>query len=315
MGLNIKTFIYSLINIDTHGGKKFMKQNNRKKVFLSLLIAMAFILPTGSVLGAVGEADANEGPSSTPTMADPINAGLTADGRNPYQSLGNCIVDICGINLLPMMPVGEYDITVELEKICGTLPFDCDVKLFLDVYKLDPLPNEEIYCTDFEDPADIYNNWDSIDDTSDSTSGPGGIDTFTWTDKRSHSPTHSFRCTQFDDHYMGNQLDYLETHLENVPDGSGGYLYDEIELQFWHYCDGELVDGGGSGLIPEDYGEVEVSFNYGGTWNTWGEIYTETEDEDENLVWLPESLNVSGVSSTPEIWYRWKWITGPTIQN
>ena len=110
------------------------------------------------------------------------------------------------------------------------------------------IPLEEIYCTDFESEADIYNNWDSVDDTTDFTSGSGGIDTWTRSSRRSHSASHSFHCTQFDDRYMGNQLDYLTTSFENTEE------YEDIEITFWIWCEGEIVDVGDICGVPKDYG-------------------------------------------------------------
>ena len=271
------------------------------------MIAMAFLL--SSFPATLGDVEA--GDKQIPQI---LEFGI--DGKSTIQSLGPCQVGIGGINLLSHMPEGEYDICVNVTKHCTT-PMDCDVKFFVDVFKLDDLPWEELYCTDFEDPADIYNNWDSVDDTTDSTSGPGGIDTWTWTDQRSHSPSHSFRCTQFDDHYMGNQLDYLEVTVQN-DDGDGG-SYDLMKLDFWYWVEGEMVDGGGAGDILEDYGQIQVSLDGGTSWLTWSQAYWDSEGE-----WLNDGLDdpderylpsISGISAIPELIFRFRWISGPTIQN
>jgi PKD repeat protein len=259
-----------------------------KNVVLSLLISMVFILSSASVVfGDVKKAE---------------SATLNEDKWtvNSPSSSGSCLCDIGSISLNPHMPQGTYNITLTLIKCCS---MTCDVKLFCDVFKLDLLPDKVIYCTDFEDPADIYNNWETIDGNG----GPGGIDTFTRSNKKSHSSTHSFRCTQFGDHYMDNQLDYLEFHLDN----SEGY--DEINLEFWHWCEGEIIDG-----TPHDYGEVLFSLDYGGSWHTWGEYYYDTEGEWELIGDANEdtgALGVTGVSNIPEIWYRFKWVSDPSIQN
>lgn len=298
------------------------KQKNIKEILISLLIAATFILASTSVVWA-GESGASDVQDVVKNIGEITPLGFndataidldeveTPSGpvelleisQSPLQV---CEVWISDINLLPAMPVDCYDLAIDLSKCAiggGPCLIDCEVKAFLDIFRMDPIPNEKIICTDFEDVAEIYNNWDSVDDTTDSTSGPGGIDTFTWTDKRSHSPSHSFRCTQFDDHYLGNQLDYLTTSFENIEG------YEEIEIQFWQWCEGELVDGGGAGDILEDYGYVECSLD-GGPWTDWGEYYWDTEGE-----WELISLNITGVTTVSTIDVRFVWTTGPTIQN
>jgi hypothetical protein len=297
---------------------------------------MAFLMP---IAAATTEEPENEAGAYGTTNIDFIQQSF---GETNLKDLGKdivslaCDVDIIDINLKSMMPVGIYEICVELDLLGGTCPPACDVKLFLDVYKESPLPNEEMYCTDFEDVADIYNNWESIDGPSGDGSSPGGgIDTFTWSNKRSHSPTYSMRCTQFDDHYLGNQVDYLTTHVENPLDTVGTPMYDEMEIQFFHWMEGEEVDNGDGTFTPYDWGIFEYSFN-NVDWLTvpcfqvsdWdamlgadmGQIWTDTEDENPNsgtyeqIIWLRETGNITTAGET-DVYFRFHWETGPTIQN
>jgi hypothetical protein len=288
------------------------------KICFAILVALSFILPAGSILATNGQ-DQKAG-----TMQ------IDQFGSFGQGALTDCEISISDINLLGQMAPGPHQITVELFKHCFVTPEpDCCVKLFLDVYKLDPLPNEQIYCTDFEDPGDIYNHWETYDGVNpdgDGTGGVGGIDTFCWSDARSHSPTHSYRCTQFADHYLGNQYDFLETSIENPedPDNPGTYLYDEIEVQFWHWMEGELLedagDPSGSG-VAEDYGELYYTTNPALPMSAWTQVpdtttWTDTEDEDTgDIIWMLESGNVSGTSSIDELWFRWVWKSGPVVQH
>jgi len=187
-----------------------MKNKKIYKIGLSLLIAIAFLLPTGSMAN-VGDPEAGDGQKYSVTEENgQIISPLAWFNSKIY------LTDMT--SLMGVMAEGCYDLTVEIVKENDTDPpvEDCDIKLFLDIWKHDAAPNIELYCTDFEDPWDIYNNWDSIDagTTGSGDPGNGAVDTFTLTDVRSHSPSYSFRCTIFDDHYMGNQEDYLQTYVD-----------------------------------------------------------------------------------------------------
>lgn len=157
---------------------------------------------------------------------------------------------------------------------------------------------EEIYCSDFEDPYDIYNNWQTVDG--------GGEPPDTWTLKYS-GYTHYFHCTQFDV-YLPSQLDYLVLNMG----GSGLDIsgYNEVELCFDHWCEGEYA---------WDVGYVEISFdgfitpgiqispNYYKTVE-WEEecITIDTEGEDALFIrWVWQS--------DPSIGYRGWYIDNPCI--
>ena len=92
-----------------------------------------------------------------------------------------------------------------MHALLNDIAFDCgpaEIKKFLEIYKQviipgDPDMTEEIYCTDFEEPCDIYDEWATFD-MYPTWGDNGAIDTWTWSDKRSNSPDHSFHSTSFD---------------------------------------------------------------------------------------------------------------------
>lgn len=294
-----------------------MRENNKIKIVLSLLIALAFILPAASAfVSSVEKVDARDGQKSVKNEKVGIN--------EPPESLGllaPAIVTITGINLLPNMGTGDYDINVTLQKF-GAPPQCCDVKLFCDVFKLDPLPIEQMYCTDFEDMADVMNHWDSYNLDSGPILPGGSVDTWTISYRRANSGSFSFKNTQFDDAYMGNQIDWLETKITN-PAGK----YDIITVNFSQWMKGELIDGGGFGDIPEDYGQIQYSTDHTNpsswvTVPTWQwidepadvgvytqQMYTSTDG------WEDVTGKFGGMDGVPEFWLRFYWVSGPTIQN
>jgi hypothetical protein len=229
-----------------------MKNTKILKIGLSLLIALAFILP-GNAMANGGE-EAGEGQVF---VKNDVGKSEPIYYESALQDAEVCIEEI---NLLPDMPVDCYDINITVcneNLTLAGLTLDCEIKVFMDIFKEDDIPKEEIICFDFEDTGDIYNYWDSIDDTTDGTSGPGGIDTWTRSDVRSVSPSYSFHNSQFDDHYMGNQLDYLMATIP-IPED-----YNELIVEFCSWVDGEAIDTDDDGDydIIHDYGWVEYSFD------------------------------------------------------
>jgi hypothetical protein len=166
--------------------------------------------------------------------------------------------------------------------------YDCgpaEIKKFIEIYKEwdEPEFEEEIYCTDFEEPCDIYEEWSTLDKSPDW--GPNGaIDTWTWTDKRSHSPDHSFHSTAFDT-YLMNQHDILEFNMG----GQGLSMfnesmvrYDFVDINFSHWMEGDSIVVGTTRLI-QDGGYVEYKFEGGGgdgLWHSLSETFYETTDWD-----------------------------------
>jgi hypothetical protein len=143
---------------------------------------------------------------------------------------------------------------IKIEDPCDCDMYDAEVKKFMEIYKWhDPITEDditdEIYCEDFEDPCVVHDNFDAVDANADG-------DTWILTDKRSHSPDHSFHNTQHDE-YMPNAEDYLIMDMGDPGLGPGLDVsgYDELKVEFWHWMQGDFVDP-----TILDYGWVEYSF-------------------------------------------------------
>jgi hypothetical protein len=165
--------------------------------------------------------------------------------------------------------------------------YDCgeaEIKKFLEIWKWvdepgDPDVWEEIYCTDFEEPCDIYDEWATYDLYPEW--GPNGaIDTWTWSDKRSNSPDHSFHSTSFDT-YLGNQFDILELRFDGA--GIDVSAYSDVHLTFSHWMEGDAIIVNGTTII-QDGGYVEYSFDES-TWNIvpGSEVFYDNDWTDESF--------------------------------
>jgi hypothetical protein len=285
----------------------------------------------------------------------------------PDCGLGTQIVEIClDRALFPPGTFGEcgelgitFDYLIDSARIgdtnigcvldtenVGILAIDCEcvlLKAFVDIYKMDPLPCELIYETDFEDQADIYNNWESYEgDTLDGSSPGGAIDTWRWNDYKSHSPGHSMHCSFIADSYLGNQRDdILMTCIEN--EDEDGETYESIEITWWYYVEGqednqylEWYDP----YNPLDYGVVEYSVTGSGgpfyplpiwivddwcdpeEYGHWGsEVFVESEDEDPDsptygdLIWLQAKGRIDGLTEfDTDICFQWVWNSDVCIE-
>jgi hypothetical protein len=118
------------------------------------------------------------------------------------------------------IPRGEVEDIIRYD--CGP----AEIKKFLEIYKEQEVPEitDNLYCTDFEDPCEFYDEWATFDKSPD-WGNNGAIDTWTWTDKRANSPTHSFHSTAGDT-YLMNQHDILEFNM----DTEGLYMGNETDV-------------------------------------------------------------------------------------
>jgi hypothetical protein len=170
-----------------------------------------------------------------------------------------------------------------MHAILDDVMYDCgpaEIKKFLEIYKQviipgDPDMTEEVYCTDFEEPCDIYDEWATFD-MYPTWGDNGAIDTWTWSDKRSNSPDHSFHSTSFDT-YLGNQFDILQLLPIDVSD------YYEVVFNFSHWMEGDAIDVGGVTTI-QDGGYVEFKFDA----DPWAmvpgsEVYYDNDWTDESF--------------------------------
>jgi len=295
-----------------------MKKN--MKIGISLLIAMAFLLPATSVFAddSTGTIDASNATpiAKTATTMDyefdhqPISkAKMVGDQIVPLQ-YGPCPVGVVDIDLPPAIATGCHDITITVckldhiceEQFCMEIP--AEVKKFAEIYKYhseeDPDETVEIYCTDFEDPCDIYDNWATFD--APVWGSNGGIDTWTWSSRRSNSPDHSFHNSAFDT-YLESQLDYLV--LNAGGSGLDVAAFDEVEVCFSHWAEGDVIVDGDVTII-QDAGYVEYSFD-GATWTQATEEFFDTEGAWEDECFLVDTTGESN------LFVRWVWYSDPTF--
>lgn len=236
------------------------KRKNIYKLGLSLLIALAFILPGASVLGA-GRDEASATTRPVQPMPDVIKM---SDGPVAQQ----CAVTPLGVfdpdfgPIVGPIPAGTYDLWAELQVEPGCLP-NALVKVFLEIYEKSVGTEVVLYETSFEDNFDIYNNWVQID----ADCGLGGYyDSWAWSDARASDGDHSMKNTMYDI-YKGNQDDYLEStqcfdisdqYAVNVSydiwvDGSGDWLWSTYYTAF-DFLNFEVYnDQLGEWINPDNY--------------------------------------------------------------
>jgi hypothetical protein len=203
--------------------------------------------------------------------------------RIPVDHWSDCCEDWCykweiGCDHAPPISLNIADDWIDDPCDCDMYP--AEVKKFMEIYKWhDPITEDditdEIYCEDFEDPCVVHDNFDAIDVNADG-------DTWILTDKRSHSPDHSFHNTQHDE-YMPNAHDMLEFNMGGPGlDVSG---YDELKVEFWHWMQGDFVD---PNII--DYGYVEYKTNIADPWTFADGLFY---DNDWELVTFTISVYMS----------------------
>jgi hypothetical protein len=180
--------------------------------------------------------------------------------------------------------------------------YPAEVKKFLEIYKYhsesEPSEEVEIYCEDFEDPCEIYENWATIDMPV--WGFNGAIDTWTWSSKRyCDSAGHSMHSTAFDT-YLPLQHDILELNM-----GSGGVdvsAFNEVRVCYNSWVEGDSFDPGVGPEIIQDYGEVLIELDGGGFAPVGGlELQYDSEGECVEVCF---TVDVSGASSLK---IQWVW--------
>lgn len=231
------------------------------------------------------------------------------------------IIDLYGLYIDPVTGASEmYDINQNgrYQKLpthivanvtnLGTEPI-AHADFHLQIYKEMPLPLYDYKCWDMESCFLI--SWEAYDWDGDGS-------TWYYTEKRSHSPTHSFHT----------QEDYLDTYeldahdsliLENwfhLPDtievGGLEYPVAGAYLSFWHWCEGEVTAGGDADYgIPVDYGQVFINdatgshpvtgalYDTAGAWE-WYDPYPTTDSRDTDgrdpidiSAWLGDDIKIN----------------------
>ena len=158
--------------------------------------------------------------------------------------------------------------TIDADDVKDIVAFDCGdayIKKFYEIHEWtlmnegDPVNETEIYCTDFEDPCDFYDEWATLD-IMDSTYN-GAIDTWVWSDKKSNSPTHSFHCTAGDT-YLPNQYDILQLAMDGNYIDVTAFQDEQIRIEFSHFMKGDAIEINGTTYV-QDGGQVTVDFDTG----------------------------------------------------
>jgi hypothetical protein len=173
----------------------------------------------------------------------------------------------------------------------GTQPIS-DVDFHLQIYKEQPYEPENYKCWDLESCFLI--TWDTW-------SADGDQATWYWTEKRSHSPTHSYACKpDYLDTYEANSEDYLILHdWFTIPTTVDGKTVYSATLNFSYWAEGEYTD-----YTVTDYGMVfiELATNPGyANLIPIGGPYYETNGE-----WVYEEIDLSAyIGQDIKIWFGW----------
>ncbi|RLF44172.1 MAG: hypothetical protein DRN29_08905, partial [Thermoplasmata archaeon] len=173
----------------------------------------------------------------------------------------------------------------------GTEPIS-DVDFHLQIYKEQPFEPENYLCWDLESCFLI--TWDTW-------SADGDQATWYWTEKRSHSPTHSYACKpDYLGTYEASSEDYLILHdwlkIPSIVDGKTVY---SAVLNFSYWAEGEFND-----YIVTDYGQVFVEEKtnpgYLNLIPVSGKLY------DTNGKWIYANVDLSDwIGEEIKIWFGW----------
>ena len=255
-----------------------MNKRNIKKIGLSMLIALAFILPSGAVLG-VDPIHGGPGSGASPEAGEyskedmeiyGVNKDMAMklpDGIAPQASdvmITGCVAENPEgeqINLVDGSSIPIEDCYQFYSLVENYGPDTAWIKPHLDLYELSTTPIRDLlYSTSFEDNYDIYNNWIQVD--GDCGVVGGHYDSWVISDARA-SPAEaggdfSFHSTMYDE-YKSCQDDYLET--------TSGYDFSEyeyLEVKFDIWVEGEYSYG--YYYMPFDYLDFEVKDNDQDDW-------------------------------------------------
>jgi plastocyanin len=222
------------------------------KIGLSMLIAIAFMLPSSAIL-------ADESKEAGEIL-------ITGDRPIAQDFPDDCFVQVMGLEGLEpgLHAPGCYDLIINLlaDELCQyDLP---DIKAFAEIYHIGCGEDVIMYETSFEDNFDIYNNWIQID--ADCGIIGGQYDSWTWSDARASDGDHSFKSTMYDV-YKGNQEDYLQCLKSfDISDQWG------VNVSFDIYVDGDGGDqifGWANAYTPIDYLDFEVSDDIYSAFDIW----------------------------------------------
>ena len=172
----------------------------------------------------------------------------------------------------------------------GTKPID-KADFHLQIYKEVPFEPENYKCWNLE--SCFLTTWDTW-------SADGDQARWYWTEKRSHSPTHSYACKpDYLDTYEANSEDYLILHdWFTIPTEHKNKTVHAAFLNFSYWCKGEYT-----GYTVTDYGYVfiETPTNPYPNLIPVGGPYYETDGK-----WMYEEINLSAyIGQDIKIWFGW----------
>jgi len=254
-----------------------MKRKNIRTIGLSLLIALAFILPTGAIMavspaeykgrpGSSGQPEAGEyNKQDMDAMQVNMDMALKMPGDAPQDSevgVTGAVVenpDEEQLTLVDGSIIPLEDFYKFFVEITNYGPDDTIVKPHMELYEIGTTPNRVLmYETSFEDNYDIYNHWIQVD--GDCAVTGGHYDSWVRSDARASDGDYAMHSTMYPE-YKASQDDYLEMQMYEEPcDGIYGGLdatgQDFVELKFDVWVEGEGV--GGSYYHPYDFLNVQV---------------------------------------------------------
>ena len=272
-------YIYKIIIVTNYTKKEAETSMNRKlKIGISLLVAMAFLLPTAAmanpapktyqgnepVLGEQWGSNAEDvRPEEVRTAQDEITvAGVWQDGQlvpqSPGETTGQLYFSECGADS-PEFSIAGGDIIPNAGCYQPWIKIGTDgngpytVEPELEIYDWNSGIENVIYETSFEDNARNYMEWQQID--GDCGFAPGTYyDGWAWSDARATDGDHSFKSTMYDE-YKNMQEDWLTMKCSQALDVSDQF---SVKVTFDTFVAGEYaqwyVDTWGSAVYsPLDY--------------------------------------------------------------
>jgi hypothetical protein len=291
--------------------------NKKLKIGISLMVALAFVLPAAAIAtpdkGGGSEAG-TRAPSSmlindTPTqvydgkMDGLIPYGRFVDGQvvplNPGDTDADLFVEDPDGNIFELtedmiiLPEDNYKFWARITPQ-GELPDYVEPEL--ELYQCDKGEEYVLYETSFEDNALNYMEWGQID--FDCGLSGGYYDGWSWSDARASEGDHSFKCTMYDE-YKNEQYDRL--YMKDLIDLTD--FDEEIEwvtFSFDIWVQGEGADWGDDHTlnpVGEDAYTVLDFFTFGVT-DGGVEKYADNNDDQQFIRNLYPVLGMEGYDWT-----------------
>jgi hypothetical protein len=227
-----------------------MGNRNLKRIGLSLLIALAFIVPAGSIMAWEPRVISPNGEGYyagdiTPELEKDLEAERQFDVFGMIDEQGNPVINQAGpwsfiTNFFldgTVVPSGDLvahqDTYQPSVQIVNPGPGDDIVEPEIELYEISGGEEILIYETSFEDPCRNYMEWIQID--ADCAIG-GYYDGWAWSDARASDGDHSFKSTMYPE-YHNCQEDYFQMQ-------KGLYVCDQyaVRVEFDIWVAGEYGD-------------------------------------------------------------------------